>query len=318
MIEVENLTKSYGPVHAVQGITFKVDAGEIVGFLGPNGAGKTTTMRIVTGFMPPTDGTVKIDGFDVFEQSMDARRRIGYLPENPPVYPEMTVAEYLSFVAELKDVPKKERRSRVDTVIGQLHLGEMRERLIGHLSKGFRQRVGLAQALVHEPKVLILDEPTIGLDPVQIVEIRNLIKSLAKDRTVILSTHILPEVSALCQRVIIINSGRIVAQGAQETLIARSGASRHLRVTVKGNGAAIEASLAKVVGSGTVSRTSGTDEIHSFSLLAPEGQDIRESVFKAVVAGGWVLLELTAEGGSLEEVFMRLTTHEKGVEAVAA
>src|SRR6476659_912174 len=164
MIEVENLTKAYGPVHAVQGITFKVDAGEIVGFLGPNGAGKTTTMRIITGFMPPTDGSVKIDGFDVFEQSMDARRRIGYLPEHPPVYPEMTVAEYLSFVAELKDVPKKERRARVDTVIGQLHLGEMRERLIGHLSKGFRQRVGLAQALVHEPKVLILDEPTIGLD----------------------------------------------------------------------------------------------------------------------------------------------------------
>ncbi len=317
MIDVSNLTKSYGPVAAVQGISFRVEAREIVGFLGPNGAGKTTTMRMVTGFLPPTAGSVSIAGFDVFEQSLDARRAIGYLPENPPVYPEMTVQEYLKFVAELKDVLKKNRTAAVDRVVEQLSLGEVRHRLIAHLSKGFRQRVGLAQALVHEPKVLVLDEPTIGLDPVQIVEIRNLIRGLAKDRTVILSTHILPEVSAVCGRVIIISGGRIVAQGAQETLISQGAGSHRLKVVVKGPAAAVETSLRLAVGGGQVARAGGDDERPAFEIVPPAGEDLREAVFRAVVAGGWSLLELTPTGGSLEEVFMKLTTREEGVEMAA-
>src|SRR4051812_33400722 len=278
MIEVENLTKSYGPVAAVKGISFQVPAGEVVGFLGPNGAGKTTTMRMITGFLPPTDGTVRIAGFDVFEQSMDARRCIGYLPETPPVYPEMTIAEYLSFVAELKDVPKSRRRARVDAVIEQLSLGTMRDRLIRALSKGYRQRVGLAQALVHEPKVLVLDEPTVGLDPVQIVEIQDLIKGLAKDRTVILSTHILQQVSAVCKTAIIIDAGQIKANGSLESLISRAGAPRHLHVTVKGPKDSVEKSLTLAAGGGKVSFVEGADGIASFTVVAAEGNDVRESI----------------------------------------
>ncbi len=311
MIEVENLTKSYGPVPAVQGISFTVGAGEIVGFLGPNGAGKTTTMRMLTGFLPPTDGRVKIAGYDVFEQSMEARREIGYLPENPPVYPDLTVEEYLRFVAELKDVPRAKRAERVERVIEQLSLGGMRRRLIGNLSKGYRQRVGLAQALVHEPKVLVLDEPTVGLDPVQIVEIRNLIKSLVADgkQTVILSTHILPEVAAVCKRVIIISGGKIVAQGDQASLTARAGAATSVRAKLKGDALAFERELGKLAPGAKV-----TANGESVTIVAPEsGADLRESVFRATVASGGVLLEMAAEGGSLEDVFMKLTTKEEGL-----
>ena len=319
MIEVTNLTKSYGPVQAVQGIRFRVEAGEIVGFLGPNGAGKTTTMRMLTGFLPPSDGTVKVAGFDVFEQPMEARAQIGYLPESPPVYPEMTVLEYLRFVAELKGIPRANRAARVDTVVGQLALGDMRRRLIGKLSKGYRQRVGLAQALIHEPKVLILDEPTVGLDPTQIVEIRNLVRGLSKDRTVILSTHILPEVSAICGRVIIISGGRIAGEGTIDELVARAGASarQQLRVSVKGGiWAAVEQAM---TGTGaTVSRTGGADDLHEMKVAAPPGEDLREKVFRAVVAGGWALLEMTPQGGGLEDVFMKLTTREAGVDDGAA
>ena len=318
MIDVQNLTKSYGPVAAVKGISFQVPAGEIVGFLGPNGAGKTTTMRMLTGFLPPTDGTIRIAGFDVFEQSMDARRNIGYLPETPPVYPEMTIAEYLAFVADLKDVPKSRRAPRVDAVIEQLSLGPMRNRLIHHLSKGFRQRVGLAQALVHEPKVLILDEPTVGLDPVQIVEIQDLIKGLAKDRTVILSTHILQQVTAVCRTAIIIDAGEIKANGTLETLIARAGAPRHLRVGVKGPQDAVEKALRLAAAGGTVERGDSKDGVSSFNIVATEGADVREPIFRAVVNGGWVLLELSPEGGSLEEVFVKLTTHAPDAAAQAA
>ena len=319
MIEVSNLTKSYGPVHAVQGISFNVTAGEIVGFLGPNGAGKTTTMRMLTGFLPPSDGEVKVAGYDVFDQPMEARREIGYLPESPPVYPEMTVAEYLAFVAELKGVPKAHRASRVDTVVGQLTLGDMRKRLIGNLSKGFRQRVGLAQALVHEPKVLILDEPTVGLDPAQIVEIRNLIKGLAAERTVILSTHILPEVSALCRRVIIISGGRIVAEGGLDQLVARSQAKQQIKVSLGGGTAEAAAAALATTGASVTRIASATESAqHDFTLVAPEGADVREKVFRAAVAANLVLLEMVVTGGSLEDVFMKLTTREEAVEAVAA
>ncbi len=213
MIEVERLTKTYGPVTAVDGVTFKVDAGQAAGFLGPNGAGKTTTMRIITGFMPASDGTVRVDGFDVFSDSFEVRRRIGYLPETPPLYMEMKIDAYLRHVASLKGVARSAIREAADRVIEQCGLSQVSKRLCGNLSKGYKQRVGLAQALIHEPTVLVLDEPTIGLDPAQIIEIRQLIRTLAEERTVILSTHILPEVAQICQKVVIINEGRIVVDG---------------------------------------------------------------------------------------------------------
>lgn len=211
MIEVDNLVKKYGELFALRGVSFQVGAGEVVGFLGPNGAGKTTTMRIVTSFIPPTSGTVRVGGHDVLDDSIEARRQIGYLPETPPLYNDLTVDSYLSFVAKIKGVPGAARRERIDHAVESCGLAAVRRRVIGTLSKGFRQRVGIAQALVHDPKVLILDEPTVGLDPHQIIEIRNLIASLAGERTIVLSTHILPEVAQLCKRVIIINEGRIVA-----------------------------------------------------------------------------------------------------------
>ncbi len=213
MIEVRNLTKRYGDLVAVRQVSFRADKGQILGFLGPNGAGKTTTMRIITGYMPATSGTVEVAGFDIFEQSQEVRRRIGYLPESPPLYNDMTVWAYLEFVGRIKGMAKADLRERIDRVVERCGLGEVTRRLCGHLSKGFRQRVGLAQALIHDPSVLVLDEPTIGLDPRQIIGIRGLIRELSGERTVILSTHILPEVQQLCQKVVIINRGRIVVEG---------------------------------------------------------------------------------------------------------
>jgi ABC-2 type transport system ATP-binding protein len=213
MIEAKDLTKTYGELRAVDGVSFKVDPGEILGFLGPNGAGKTTTMRILTGFLPPTSGQVVVAGYDVQEQPMEVKRRIGYLPETPPLYSDLSVLSYLSFVAKIKGIPKAERQERIDWVLTRCGLSEVRSRLIGNLSKGFRQRVGLAQAIVHKPDVLVLDEPTIGLDPRQIREIRELIRELSKEHTIILSTHILPEVTMICTRAVIINRGRIVLEG---------------------------------------------------------------------------------------------------------
>ena len=221
MIKVEGLTKRYGDVTAVEDISFQVKKGEIVGFLGPNGAGKTTTMRIITGFLPSTDGTVTVSGFDIFEQPMEVKRRIGYLPEHPPVYGDMTVEGYLKFVAKIRGVPRSGRAEAMDRVISHCGLKEARNTIIGKLSKGYKQRVGLAQAMIHDPEVLILDEPTIGLDPKQIIEIRELIKSLAGEQTIILSTHILPEVTMICQRCLIIDRGRIVADDSMENLTAQ-------------------------------------------------------------------------------------------------
>ena len=212
MITVENLTKRYAAKTAIENVSFQVEKGEILGFLGPNGAGKTTTMRIVVGFMPASDGTVRVDGFDVFDNPLDVRRRIGYLPENPPLYADMTVTSYLEFVGRIKGVSRAALPEAVDRVVRRCGLSEVTRRVLGHLSKGFRQRVGLAQALIHEPAVLVLDEPTIGLDPRQIIEIRSLIKTLGGKRTVVLSTHILPEVSQVCDKVVIINDGRIVVE----------------------------------------------------------------------------------------------------------
>ena len=237
MIEVQHLTKRYGPVTAVDDISFRVERGEILGFLGPNGAGKTTTMRILTGYMPATEGKAIVAGFDVFDQPIEAKRRTGYLPETPPLYPDMSVLEYLQFVAKIKGVPGNERRERIQTVMKRTRIDDMANRLCAKLSKGYKQRVGLAQALIHNPDVLILDEPTAGLDPKQIIETRQLIKELAGDHTIILSTHILPEVSQTCQRVVIINKGRVVAVDTPDNLTARLRGSETLYLQVDSMGA---------------------------------------------------------------------------------
>ena len=233
MIEVQDITKRYGDHTAIERVTFSVEKGEVLAFLGPNGAGKTTTMRILTCFMPATEGTARVAGFDCFEQPQEVKRRIGYLPETPPVYQELTVTEYLTFVGRIKGMGKKDLREGMERVLERLSLGEVRDRLIANLSRGYRQRVGLAQALIHDPPVLILDEPTVGLDPKQIIEIRELIKSLAGSHTVILSTHILPEATAVCQRVVIINEGRIVAVDTPDRLSARLRRSEKISVTVR-------------------------------------------------------------------------------------
>jgi ABC-2 type transport system ATP-binding protein len=252
VIEVQHLTKRYGPVTAVDDVSFRVERGEILGFLGPNGAGKTTTMRILTGYMPPTEGKAIVAGFDVFDQPIEAKRRTGYLPETPPLYPDMSVLEYLQFVAKIKGVPSGERRERIQQVMKRTRIDDMASRLTGRLSKGYKQRVGLAQALIHNPDVLILDEPTAGLDPKQIIETRELIKELAGDHTIILSTHILPEVAQTCQRVVIINKGRVVAEDTPENLTHRLQGAATVRLEVRGESPDLEATLAGVPGVKTV------------------------------------------------------------------
>ena len=243
MIEVENLTKRYGRHTAVDGISFRVNKGEILGFLGPNGAGKTTTMRILTCYLPATEGTARVAGFDVFEQPLEVKRRVGYIPETPPLYPDMDVDTFLDFCAKIKGVPKGERKARIDDAVGKCRVGDVRRTLIGRLSKGYRQRVGLAQAILANPEVLILDEPTAGLDPKQIIETRELIKGLGGDHTIILSTHILPEVSMTCGRVVIINKGKVVAEDTPDNLMHRLQGAATLRVEVRGDAAAAESAL---------------------------------------------------------------------------
>ncbi len=313
MIEVRNLTKQYGQIKAVDQISFDVHKGEIIGFLGPNGAGKTTTMRILTCFMPATSGTAKIAGFDVFEEPLEVKKRVGYLPEIPPLYSEMTVESYLDYVATIKAVPSKKRKQAVSHVIDRCALGSVKNRLIGHLSKGFRQRVGLAQALVHNPQILILDEPTIGLDPKQIIEIRKLIKELSGDHTVILSTHILPEVTQLCQRIIILNQGKIVAVDTYDQLAADLRKTNKIELKLRKADSAVEKikSIPDVLDVSIVDRNLG--------ILRVEcnlNDKVREEIAKAVVQGGHGLLEMRLIDYSLEEVFLKLTTQEEeGVRA---
>ena len=256
MIEVQSLTKRYGPVTAVSDVSFRVEAGEILGFLGPNGAGKTTTMRIITGYMPASDGKVIVAGYDVFEKPLEAKRRTGYLPETPPLYPDMTVREYLTFVAKIKGVPSREVRSRVDEAMTKTRVADMASRHCAKLSKGYRQRVGLAQAVLHNPEVLVLDEPTAGLDPKQIIETRQLIRDLGGSHTIILSTHILPEVSQTCQRVVIINKGRVVAVDTPENLTGRLRGSETMYLQVAGPSEAVQKALAAVPGVSRVNATS--------------------------------------------------------------
>jgi ABC-2 type transport system ATP-binding protein len=316
VIEVQHLTKRYGRVTAVDDLTFRVERGEIFGFLGPNGAGKTTTMRILTGYMPATDGKAVVAGFDVFDQPIEAKRRTGYLPETPPLYPEMTVREYLQFVSriKIKGVSASERRARVEESMRRTRVDDMASRHCGKLSKGYRQRVGLAQAILHNPEVLILDEPTAGLDPKQIIETRQLIKDLAGTHTIVLSTHILPEVAQTCDRVVIINKGRVVAVDTPANLTARLRGSETMYVQVDAgeqDAAELLRTLPGVLG---VSIADSHDGVVGYEVSSERGRDIRRDLARAIVAQNWGLLELRASRMSLEEIFLSLTTEEKAEE----
>ena len=301
MIQVNGLTKDYGARRAIDNVTFDAEQGEIVGFLGPNGAGKTTTMRILTGYMPPTDGTAVVAGYDVVEESLEVRKRVGYLPETVPLYNDMTALEYLKFMADLRRIPDPEERA-YETLEG-VNLQERADSYIGTFSKGMRQRVGLAQALIHRPEVLILDEPTIGLDPAQVVEMRNVIREIGKDRTVLLSTHILSEAQQMCDRVLIINKGKIVTEDTPENLQSRLVGAQRVMLRVRGDSDGLDVKIAKVKGVRTVeSKSDGSVE---FEFGA--GEDARPQVAKAVVQAGYELLELRPVGLSLEEIFLELT-----------
>lgn len=307
MIVAENLSKRYADRAVVDGVSFHADRGEILGFLGPNGAGKTTTMRMITGFLSPSGGRVTLGGVDIAEDSIQARRMIGYLPETPPLYPEMTVREYLHYVARLREIPTRELPLRLGEVLEQCFLQEVSDRLISHLSKGYKQRVGLAQAMIHRPELLILDEPTSGLDPKQIIQIRELIKELATDRTVILSTHILPEVQNTCSRVLIINRGKVVAEDAPERLEAQLKAGERVTLRVRGSKEELEQAFAPIEG------------IRSCAIEVQEAlcrveiaadRDLREALARTVIEKGLGLLELRSVSLSLEEIFLKLTTQE--------
>jgi ABC-2 type transport system ATP-binding protein len=310
MIEVENLSKRYGPTLAVSGVSFKVEKGEVLGFLGPNGAGKTTTMRVITGFLPPTEGKVRVAGFDVTEEPLEAKRRTGYLPETPPVYPDMTVAEYLAFVARIKNVSRRDIKTRLNEVMEKCVVGDVRNRQIGHLSKGYRQRVGLAQALIHNPEVLVLDEPTAGLDPKQIIETRELIKGLAGQHTVILSTHILSEVSKTCQRVVVINAGQIVAAGTPNELTRRLQLFETVLVTVEGPAAAVIEKFQRVSGVNWVEPRESHEGRVTLEVNSENEKDVRADLARVAVESGWKLYELRTSGMSLEEIFLKVTTKE--------
>jgi ABC-2 type transport system ATP-binding protein len=311
VIEVQNLTKVYNSRKAVDDISFKVEKGEILGFLGPNGAGKTTTMRILTCYMPATDGTARVAGFDVFEESLDVRRRIGYLPENPPLYPEMTVASYLQFVSKIKGVGKAQRKTQVDDVMQKCSIGDVRGRIIGKLSKGYKQRVGLAQALLNNPDVLILDEPTIGLDPKQISDVRELIKGLAGNHTVILSTHILPEVSMTCSRVVIINEGKVVAQDTPDGLARQMKGAERIALVVDGPKDEVTGKLQSVTGVLAVESSGGDNgKPVEYTVECKLDSDLRRELASLVVSQGWGLLELRGISMSLEDVFINLVTKE--------
>jgi gliding motility-associated transport system ATP-binding protein len=306
MVYVHNLTKRYGSLVAVENLSFRLDRGDVLGFLGPNGAGKTTTMRIITGYMPPTKGTVHIEGVDIFDNPLQAKKLIGYLPENPPLYADMTVSEYLDFVADIKQVTRKEKKSRIFYVIEKCGLSDVRKRIIGHLSKGYRQRVGIAQALVNNPSVLILDEPTIGLDPLQIIEIRDLIKSLSGERTVILSTHILPEVTMICSKVVIINEGKMVLEEALDNLSLSLRNSRDLLLRVRAEGDGIKEKIMSVKGVSAV-RSGSPGE---FVVTQSEGVEIRDELVRLVVENDLGLLELRPLVNTLEEIFMKAISSE--------
>lgn len=316
MIEVEGLTKYYGPKRAISQVTFRVEKGEILGLLGPNAAGKTTTMRILTCYMPATEGTARVAGYDVFEDSLEVRRRIGYLPENPPLYGDMTVTQFLDFVSKIKGLEGQDRKRRIQQMVELCHIQDVKDSLIGKLSKGYKQRVGLAQALIHDPEIIILDEPTIGLDPKQIIEVRELIKSLGGQHTVILSSHILPEVSQVCQRVVIINEGRVVAQDTPENLTNQLKGAERLFVEVEGPVLQVEEKIKSLPGITGVALQGNDQEGRSGFIVESElERDVRSQLAAAIVGSGWGLLEMRPVGMSLEEIFLHLTTTEEEVSA---
>ena len=310
MIEVQHVTKQYGPVTAVNDVSFRVESGQILGFLGPNGAGKTTTMRILTGCIPATEGKAAVAGFDVFEQAVEAKRRTGYLPETPPLYPDMTIREYLNFVARINGIRSGDRRDRVGSAMVRTSTEDVADRHCGKLSKGYRQRVGLAQAILHNPDVLILDEPTAGLDPKQIIETRELIKSLAGDHTIILSTHILPEVAQTCQRVVIINKGRVVAEDTPQNLTGRLRGSQTIRLEIDALGTDPTPVLQAVAGVTQVTASQSNDGSQVLEVQSEHDADVRRELASVVVSNGWGLLELRPLKLSLEQIFLELTTDE--------
>lgn len=311
-IEVTNLTKRYETVTALSDISFSVPSGEIMGFLGPNGAGKTTTLRILTGLIAPTSGSVRIDGLDVTERSLEVRRRIGYMPENVALYPELRVREYLSFRARIKGVPSSARSARIAEAIEQCALTDVTRQLIGRLSRGYRQRTALADCLIARPKILILDEPTVGLDPHQIRQTRELITALGRTTTILLSTHILPEVEMTCRRVAIIDRGRIVAVDTPERLRQRLQGAQLVQVQLRGDSSTIEAALKAMPGVTRVSAQGQSDGLSAFEIQATSGADVREAIFHLAVERQWTLLQLSHTQASLEDVFIHLTTQEQG------
>ncbi|MBN1825441.1 MAG: ATP-binding cassette domain-containing protein [Candidatus Eisenbacteria bacterium] len=313
MIQVRNLSKRFGATVAVRDVSFDVARGEVLGFLGPNGAGKTTTMRILTGYIPPTEGSARVAGHDLLEDSLEVRRRVGYLPESAPLYGDMEVVDFLRFVADVRGIPRTETGGRIDRMVKVCGLEKVVGRVIHHLSKGYRQRVGLAQAMIHDPDILILDEPTSGLDPNQIMEIRELIRELGREKTVILSTHILPEVSATCDRVLIINEGILVASGTPEELSTRTQEGGRMHVTVRAAGREEVESRLAAADFLAESRYAGTagDGLHRFVLSGRGARDVGERVFRLAVENGWSLAELRPESVTLEDVFRRLTKGER-------
>ena len=310
MIQASGVTHYYGPYPAIQDVNFSVRKGEVLGFLGPNGAGKTTTMRILTGFLPPSRGTVSVGGYDVVEKSLEVRRRVGYLPETVPLYTDMTVTNYLKYMGTLRGMAGGRIRARLGEVIEVCRLGDYRKTQIGKLSKGFRQRVGIGQAIMHEPEVLVLDEPTIGIDPIQVVETRSLIQELGREQTVVLSSHILPEVSMICERVLIIHEGRIVAEDTPQNLAQGLQGVERLEVEVAGPSAEVLPALQGIGGVISVSHRNAQGR-QVYVVQAQPGRDLRDDIARAVVGQGWSLRGMQLVGMSLEEIFLRLTTREE-------
>ena len=310
MIEVKNLTKRYGATVAVNDVSFDAKAGEVLGFLGPNGAGKTTTMRILTCYLSADAGTAKVAGYDVFEESIEVRKQIGYLPESAPLYTDMGVLDYLNFIAQIRNIPKSQRKERIREVIDICGLEKVIQKDVGELSKGYRQRLGLSQALIHAPSILILDEATSGLDPNQIIEIRNLIKEIGKEKMIIFSSHILPEVSATCSRILIINEGRLVANGTPEELAGRAKGQEVVHISIRGPREEIEAKLDDLSFVSDFKCVKADDEILGYRISSQQGNNAAEEIFQFVVNNHWSLTELRQETVSLEDVFLQLTSSE--------
>ena len=317
MIEVKNLTKRYGPTVAVDNVSFSAKSGEVLGFLGPNGAGKTTTMRVLTCYLSADEGNATVDGYDVFDQSVEVRKRIGYLPESAPLYTDMGVIDYLKFIAQVRDIPKSQRQQRTKEVIDICGLESVIQKDVGELSKGYRQRLGLAQSLIHDPPILIMDEPTSGLDPNQIIEIRNLIKEIGKEKMIIFSTHILPEVSATCSRILIINNGKIVANGSPVSLADRAKGGQVVDITIRGPSDEIESKLQDLNFVNEFDRVNTVDGLFSYRIASEKGSNPAEELFQFVVQNGWSLTELRQESVSLEDVFRELTGESANKEVAA-